>query len=224
MDLPISGDEVLRQETRARVFSWLAEQRAPAGTEKISAALGLHPNGVRRHLERLREAGLVERTRSTGRPGRPGDLWVIAPGADPGGRRPTAYVDLARWLARAIPPGRNRLREVERAGREIGAELAPTEQLEEPLEGFRHAFASLGFRPELEAGAGGGFVCRLGNCPYRESVRENQEVVCALHRGMTDGLVGKLFPDAKLERFEPHDPDLAGCLVGVSGPAGDGGG
>jgi hypothetical protein len=51
----------------------------------------------------------------------------VAPGAAPTGERPTGYADLARWLARAIPPGRNRLREVEKAGREIGRELAPDE-------------------------------------------------------------------------------------------------
>lgn len=216
MDVPTSGDDVLRQPTRARIFAWLVDHRTPAATEQIASALGLHTNGVRRHLERLGDAGLVERTRSKGRRGRPGDLWAVAPSADPGGQRPTGYADLGRWLARAIPPGRNRLREVERAGREIGAELAPSQPVEDPLESFRHAFASLGFRPRLEAGDAG-FVCTLENCPYRESVRENQPVVCALHRGITDGLLERVIPGAKLDRFEPHDPDVAGCVVGVSG-------
>jgi len=69
MDLPHNGDEVLTQRTRARIFSWLAEHRELASTEELSAAVGLHPNGVRRHLERMEEAGLVERSRSTGRRG-----------------------------------------------------------------------------------------------------------------------------------------------------------
>ncbi|MGD9735061.1 MAG: helix-turn-helix transcriptional regulator [Solirubrobacterales bacterium] len=224
MDLPAGAEDVLRQQTRARIFSWLVDHKVPAGTEQISAALELHPNGVRRHLELLSDAGLVERSRSKGRPGRPGDLWAIAPGADPGGNRPTGYADLARWLARAIPPGRNRLREVERAGREIGSELAPPEPSGDPLESFRHAFASLGFRPAVEVGEGGDFVCRLENCPYRESVHENQPVVCALHRGITDGLLEQLFPGARLDRFEPHDPDVAGCVVGVSGATANGDG
>lgn len=219
MDLPIGGHDVLRQPTRARIFAWLVDRKVPAGTETIATALGLHPNGVRRHLERMRDAGLLERTRSKGGLGRPGDLWAIAPGADPGGQHPTGYVDLARWLARAIPPGRNRIREVERVGRDVGAELAPNEPIEDPLESFRHAFASLGFRPALEAGADGGFSCRLDNCPYRESVRENQAVVCALHRGITEGLVEELLPGAELQRFEPHDPDVAGCVVAVSAAA-----
>lgn len=217
MDLPTSGDDLLAQRTRARIFSWLAERGAPASAETLAGALGLHPNGVRRHLERLREAGLVERHRSQGRRGRPKSLWEIAPGADPGGEPPTSYADLAGWLARAIPPGRNRLREVEKAGEEIGRELAPRERVEDPVDGFRRALASLGFRPALELSGQDGFICRLENCPYREPVRENQAVVCALHKGITSGLLAKLLPDARLARFEPHDPELAGCVLGVSG-------
>ncbi|MFN8215723.1 MAG: helix-turn-helix domain-containing protein [Solirubrobacterales bacterium] len=220
--MPTNTDDVLAQRTRARIFSWLVEHRLPASTEVLATALELHPNGVRRHLERMQEAGLVERSRSKGRRGRPGDLWAVAPGAGPGGQRPTSYADLSRWLARAIPPGRNRLREVEKAGHEIGRELAPTDSVDDPVEGFRQTFASLGFRPELEASGEDGFVCRLENCPYKDSVKENQDVVCALHKGITAGLLAELLPQAKLTRFEPHDPERAGCVVGVSGPV-DGG-
>lgn len=217
MDLPTNSGDVLAQRTRAEIFSWLVDQRGPARTETLAKAVGLHPNGVRRHLELMHEAGLVERSRSKGRRGRPGDLWSVAAGAAPGGGQPTGYVDLARWLARAIPPGRSRLREVEEAGRDIGRELAPTGPTEDPVEGFRRAVASLGFSPEVEMRGEDGFVCRLENCPYRASVMENQEVVCALHRGITSGLLAELLPDAKLARFEPHDPERAGCVVAVSG-------
>jgi predicted ArsR family transcriptional regulator len=223
LDLPDKSDGVLNQPTRAEIFAWLVEKRAPVGTDALAKALDLHPNGVRRHLERMHEAGLVERAHSKGRRGRPGDLWSVAPGAAPGGGPPTGYADLARWLARAIPAGRNRLREVERAGRDIGRELAPDAPVEDPVEAFRRAVASLGFSPAIEARDSQGFVCRLENCPYRASVMENQEVVCALHKGITDGLLAELLPDTRLNRFEPHDPERAGCVVDVVGSI-DGGG
>jgi predicted ArsR family transcriptional regulator len=218
MDLPHNDDDLLTQRTRARIFSWLAEHRGPASTEELAAAVRLHPNGVRRHLERMEEAGLVDRSRSQGRRGRPGDRWAIAAEADPGGERPSGYSDLARWLARAIPPGRNRLREVEKAGREIGRELAPSGRDGDPKEGFRQAVASLGFRPALEPNADGGFICRLENCPYKESVHENQPIVCALHKGITSGLLAEILPEARLVGFEPRDPDVAGCIASVAGP------
>ncbi len=218
MDLPGDSRSAPGQGTRERVFAKLVEQRSPVGTEELARLLGLHPNGVRRHLLRLHEAGLVERRKSRGSRGRPGDRWLVAAGARPGGERPSGYADLARWLARAMPSGPSRLRAIEKTGCEIGGELAPAE-VEDPIESFRQVVAALGFQPALEVGEGGGFRCSLESCPYRASVRENPDVVCTLHRGMTVGLLEKLYPKAKLTRFEPHDPDRAGCLVAVESSA-----
>lgn len=215
MDLPTSTDDPLTQPTRARIFALLGELKEAVGTDDLATRLGLHPNGVRVHLERLREAGLVERRQERAGRGRPGDRWTVAPGAQPSGQPPSAYASLAVWLARAIPAGPTRLREVERTGREIGRELAPKGS-DDAVEGLRQTFAALGFQPAMKVKTDGGLSCRLENCPYRDSVRENADVVCTLHRGITTGVLEKLDPTAKLIGFEPHDPDRAGCLIEVS--------
>jgi predicted ArsR family transcriptional regulator len=214
VDVPGESRDVLAQGTRARIFAKLVEQRGAIGTDELARLLGLHPNGVRRHLERLQEAGLVERRQKRGSRGRPGDRWLVAAGARPAGEPPSGYVDLARWLARATPSGPGRLRAIERSGIQIGRELAPA-KTDDPVEGFRQTVAALGFQPALEVEESGGFSCRLENCPYRLSVRENPDVICSLHRGITMGLLSELDPGAKLTRFEPHDPDRAGCVVAV---------
>ena len=216
MDLPQPKGDVLTQPTRARIFALLVELRGAAGTDELAERLGLHPNGVRRHLERLHEAGLVERSQAHGERGRPRDSWRLSPDAHPGGERPKGYSDLATWLVRAITNGAGELDEVERTGRQIGRELAP-EETDDPLGGFRQALTALGFQPELEPRKDGELLCRLENCPYRDAVRQSPDVVCALHRGVTAGLLAALDSKAELTRFEPHDPDRAGCLVEVSG-------
>lgn len=219
MDLPLPTDDALAQPTRAQIFSFLVESRASVTTEEIAKHFGLHPNGVRRHLERLLEGGFVTRDRVQDGPGRPRDRWTISPDAHPGGRNPRGYAQLATWLARAIPSGDRRLREVERTGEEIGRELAPPGSGDTAAD-VQRAFAALGFRPALETDERG-FTCTLRNCPYRDSVRANQEVVCTLHRGITAGLLAVLEPGAKLAEFEPHDPERAGCRVRVTLPAAD---
>jgi predicted ArsR family transcriptional regulator len=218
MDLPLPAGDALAQPTRAQIFAFLVERRGPAGTEEVAKRFGLHPNGVRRHLERLLEGGFVTRERMRSGKGRPRDSWAVSADAHPGGVPPRAYADLATWLARAIPASPSRLLEVERSGRELGGELAPAAG-EDAAEGLRDALAALGFEPTVERGEEG-FSCRLGNCPYRGAVRENQAVVCSLHRGITAGILAGLDPEAKLTRFEPHDPDEAGCLVEVRGGSG----
>jgi predicted ArsR family transcriptional regulator len=209
---------VLAQPTRRRLFALLSRLGGAATTDELAEHVGLHPNGVRTHLRRMRDAGLVIHRRVAGPRGRPRDEWAVADSAMPGGDPPRAYAMLARWLARAIPASPRRLREVEAAGREIGRELAfgamgPPEQI------VADQFAALGFQPSVEPGADGAVRCRLRNCPYRDSVRENQDVVCRLHRGLIEGLLDQVAPAATLARFVPHDPYRAGCEVEIQGLA-----
>lgn len=210
-DLPLA-DEVLAQPTRARLFTLLTELRRPAGTVELAERLQLHPNGVRIHLERMEQAGLLQRSRLPRRRGRPPDAWVISPDADPGGRPPRAYRDLGRWLARALRTQPAGMESVEETGREIGRELAPANG-PRGLDALMASLTAMGFQPAIKRRQGAQVGVCLHNCPYADAVHENQPVVCALHRGMTRGLLDVLRPDAELVEFVPHDPDEAGCMV-----------
>jgi predicted ArsR family transcriptional regulator len=221
MDLPTRPDDVLAQPTRARLFTVLEELRRPVSTDELAERLALHPNGVRSHLERLREAGLVRRDRPRQRRGRPRDMWTVASDARPGGDPPSAYADLGRWLARAIAPGKTRLRAVEATGREIGRDLAAKGGGASSEERMHASLVSLGFQPEREVDPEGQLTYRLRNCPYREAVRENQPVVCTLHRGITRGLLDAIDPETRLAGFVPRDPDTAGCLIELRGKLAD---
>lgn len=218
MDSPAATavDSVLAQPTRARLFALLGELRRPAGTAELAGRLGLHPNGVRVHLERLEAAGVIRRLRERQVRGRPRDMWSVAAAARPGGHRPTAYQELGRWLARATPAGAAQLRRLEGEGRQIGREIAPRDATGGP-QALDATLAALGFQPTTQTHADGRLVCRLGNCPYRDAVRENQPAICALHRGMTRGLVDELVPGARLTQFVPGDPDDAGCIIVLEG-------
>jgi len=212
---PSAGD-VLAQPTRARLFELLQELKREPSTEELAERLDLHVNGVRRQLERLQQAGLVERHKRRHGRGRPRDGWSIAADADPGGERPRAYADLAGWLASAIPAGPGQLREIRRTGHEIGRALAPADS-DGSAQAFEQVLSALGFQPRLEVGEDEPACCQLGNCPYKEAVYDNQAVVCTLHEGITAGLLEQLAPHASLSRFEPHDPDQGGCLIEVTG-------
>jgi predicted ArsR family transcriptional regulator len=213
--LAIDPEDLLAQPTRARLFALLGELGRAAGTVELAERVDLHPNGVRLHLERMEEAGLVARERARQARGRPRDAWTIAPDAQPGGEPPTAYNDLGRWLARAIPARPGRLRDVEATGREIGRELAPRSAESGGTEALQSTLSALGFQPGLQQETPDRMTLCLGNCPYRDAVRENQAVICTLHRGITLGLLDVLDPHAKLTDFVPRDPDTAGCLIKV---------
>lgn len=222
IDLPAVADpdDALSQPTRARLFALLSELKRAAGTTELAEHLGLHPNGVRLHLERLEREGLVERARAHTPRGRPPDRWRVAPDARPAGEKPRGYRDLGRWLARALGAHSGGLRGIERTGRQIGRELAPS-PAHIGADALETTLTALGFQPAVDHRDGDHLTFCLRNCPYSEAVRENQRAVCALHKGITRGLLDVLEPGARLAAFIPHDPDEAGCVVdlrGVTGP------
>ncbi|MBI4898284.1 MAG: helix-turn-helix domain-containing protein [Actinobacteria bacterium] len=221
MDLPLVNNPELAQPTRARIFALLSELRRPAGTDEIAGQLGLHPNGVRIHLERMQSAGLVERRRERQPRGRPRDSWSISPNALPGGDPPTAYSDLGRWLVRAIISTSISEAELEEAGMRIGRDMAPGVRGEDAEQRLYDVLTALGFQPERERNGEHAIAYCLTNCPYRDVVREKQSLVCSLHRGMTRGLLEVLDDESELIGFVPKDPDVAGCLVEFEGPIAD---
>jgi predicted ArsR family transcriptional regulator len=217
MDVLTRPGDVLAQPTRAKLFALLNELRRPVSTEELAEHLGLHPNGVRTHLERLHEVGLVSRERERLARGRPRDAWAISPEAQPGGDPPTGYAELSRWLVRSLVSGSTHVRDVETTGRQIGRELALGDAAGSGEQRMHGVLVALGFQPEREPAAGDRLTYRLRNCPYREAVRERQPLVCGLHRGLTRGLLDVLDPKTKLVGFVPKDPDTAGCLIELRG-------
>jgi predicted ArsR family transcriptional regulator len=221
MDIPPTAhNDVLAQSIRARLFQVLAELRRPATTQELAARVGRHPNTVRVQLQRLSDAGLLERRRARQARGRPRQEWAIAVSARPAGQRPQAHEQLSQWLARAIGKT-GQLEDIEAAGREIGREIAPEQQGRAVVDALQDALTALGFAPKRRPLDGGDVRYVLGNCPYREAVAQNQPVVCTLHRGMTKGMLDRLDRTAKLADFVAKDPYSAGCLIDITlAPAG----
>ena len=75
--------------------------------------------------------------------------------------------------------------------------------------GFQPRRRSTGIRSEFT----------LCNCPYRDVAKSNPGIVCALHRGVAEGLLGAIDPVAEVTRFVIKDPQRAGCILEIASPA-----
>jgi predicted ArsR family transcriptional regulator len=218
MDFTNAAEDVLSQPTRARLFGLLSSLRRGASTDELAKELGLHPNGVRQHLETMSQAGLVVRDQEKVGRGRPRDIWAIDPNAKPGGAAPTGYSELSRWLIKAIDGGPVDPGRIEERGREIGAGLADSGGSIDPETRFFEALSAMGFQPSRNPGAENEMTYCLENCPYRDAALERQSVICALHKGITSGILSSIDPETKMTRFVIKDPVTAGCEIGVKGP------
>jgi predicted ArsR family transcriptional regulator len=177
--------------SRAEVLEHLRSASAAEPVSVIAAAVGLHENTTRFHLDALIELGLVYReAESRQLPGRPRVLYgaEVAP-------TPAHYQDLARAMVRhfAAPMADRGIR-AEQAGEAWASELLAARPSEpaQPLPRFLACLSRLGYRPTFVDGPRP-FI-NLKPCPYAELAAEDPETVCRLHLGLIRGLLDDTDP------------------------------
>jgi predicted ArsR family transcriptional regulator len=184
--------KALGDNTRYAIYLELARAPAPLATAQIADTLGLHPNTVRPHLDRMREVGLLDViSDAQGAVGRPQHRYSLAADAPALGFEPPAFPVLARMLLRlaasaAVPAG-----EAVEAGREQGAAAAATRTASTCAEALTQELAALGFDPASVVDDDNATIA-FTRCPFRELAEANPELVCSLHRGLVEG-----FADAR---------------------------
>jgi predicted ArsR family transcriptional regulator len=213
--------KALGDNTRYAIYLELARAQSPRSTADIAESLGLHPNTIRPHLERMRDVGLLQvEADAKGSVGRPQHRYSLAPGAPALGLEPPAFPVLSKMLVQlahltaALPD------EAATAGAEQGRALAASRA---PARGphadracakaLTAALDELGFDP-VAGDDGDTTTIAFTHCPYRELAEAFPEVVCHLHRGLIEGFVEQM-GGAGVERFRTladRDP----CQVELS--------
>ncbi|MGV8907445.1 MAG: helix-turn-helix transcriptional regulator [Propionicimonas sp.] len=186
--------------SRAEVLEHLRMAGVAEPVAGIAAAVGLHENTTRFHLDALIELGLVQREAETrAQPGRPRVLYRAEPA-----RSEHDYRDLATVMVRYFAgPMADRGARAETAGFAWGAELRadlPAEP-DGTLPRMIGCLARLGFRPRLVDGPPTSIALRP--CPYSDLAGEDPDTVCRLHLGLVRGLVDEASP-WEVTALEPY--------------------
>jgi len=213
--------KTLGDNTRYAIYLELARSVRPLATAEVAETLGLHPNTVRPHLERMRDLGLLDVTSvSTGSVGRPQHRYALAPDAPSLGLEPPAFPTLARVLLQAAAAGGLAAEDMVAAGREQGRAdhgrtAAPTDA--DVVDALEAELAAHGFDP-ARADDGEAVTIAFTHCPFRSLAEDHPDLVCGLHRGMVEGFVS-CDGGARVERFHPL-VDRTPCQVDLRRAAG----
>jgi len=196
--------KALGDNTRYAIYLELARSARPLATADISESLDLHPNTVRPHLERMREAGLLAvEVGGRGDVGRPQHRYSIAANAPSLGFEPPTMPVLARMVLAMAARLQASGADAEAVGRTEGASRArPYQQAPSTLEALVSDLDRLGFDPVV-ADAGGdpdAAVVAFSHCPFAELAESHPELVCGLHRGLVAGFVAEM-GDAEVDEF-----------------------
>ena len=195
--------KALGDNTRYAIYLELVRSFEPRSTAEVADALGLHPNTVRPHLERMRDVGLLDvEVDNKGSVGRPQHRYRLADGAPSLGLEPPAYPPLVHMLVQAALNAGISPEAAAVAAREEGryrASRATRATRKGCVEALTSALAELGFDPAV-ATEGDLATVAFTHCPYRELAEAHPELVCHLHRGLVEGFVEQI-GGASVERF-----------------------
>jgi predicted ArsR family transcriptional regulator len=207
--------KALGDNTRYAIYLELARSSLPLTTAEVAEMLELHINTVRPHLERMRDVGLLRvHTEGRGSVGRPQHRYSLADDAPSLGLEPSPFPMLARLLLQAAADAGLEGADVLAVGRDQGAvDAARWPEGTTALDALMLEQARLGFDPEVAEDEGRATVA-FAHCPFRDLAEAHPQIVCALHRGLVEGLV-RGFGDAEVTEFHslvdrmPCQVDLA---------------
>ncbi|HLM65472.1 MAG TPA: helix-turn-helix domain-containing protein [Acidimicrobiales bacterium] len=185
--------KALGDNTRYAIYLELARSPRPLATAEISESLGLHPNTVRPHLERMRDVGLLAvESDARGTVGRPQHRYSLATDAPSLGLEPATFPLLAGMLLQLAGAAGLGGEEASEAGRDQGvADAADSERVapNSPcLDRLVARLDALGFDPAVVE-EGDAATVAFTHCPFQALAEANPELVCSLHRGLVEGFV-----------------------------------
>jgi predicted ArsR family transcriptional regulator len=215
---PIEVHKALADETRYRLYRFLRLAGRAVPVRELATRLSLHPNTVRPHLRRLEEAGLVAtETRRGAGVGRPQTLYSVV---ELDARQGRDYRLLADILSSLLSGTRQRERAealarqwgeylVRRSAPRPGARRSPGPN----LAALQEAMSEAGFDPRFHRRGTASVELSMRDCPFRELLDDHLELVCAVHRGLIEGMFAASGPPMQLTSLEPLVDRTTVCRV-----------
>jgi predicted ArsR family transcriptional regulator len=196
--------KTLGDNTRYAIYLELARSPQSLTTAEIADAIGLHPNTVRPHLDRMRDVGLIDvQVGGRGEIGRPQHRYSLAADAPSLGLEPPVMPLLARMvLAMAERLGADG-HDAYAVGVDEGQRRsAPFSSTPSSLEAFVSDLDLLGFDPIVSDpdDPDDTAVVAFANCPFGELARQHADLVCGLHHGLIDGFIDAM-GDTEVRQF-----------------------
>lgn len=209
--------KALGDETRFSMYQELAGATTALTANELAERLGLHANTVRLHLERLKDAGLVDvEPVRTGTVGRPQHVYSLAAGAPGLGFDPPSYTLLAGLLASLAERAGADADDAAAAGHAYGTEAGRRTRSRSCAKALIGEMDRLGFDPAVEPLPGDRHDIAFLHCPFRELAEAYPELVCNLHRGICEGVV-ETVGGGNVDEFSTlYDRDP--CRVTVTAP------
>ena len=205
---------VLSDPTRFNIYQHIIQHHQPVTVLEIAEKSDIHPNVARLHLSKLEEIKLiVSHFQKTGKGGRPSRLYQLSENVVDLSFPHRDYKLLATIAIESfVGLGELGKEALYNTGKKYGAEVVNQNQqqlnkenlsIEEKIEILEDAGTMLGMYPEFKYIEAENIIhFKVNNCPFKEVVNQNKDLICNLHQAFLKGMFEALFTEIELIETE----------------------
>lgn len=202
----------LADPTRRQIMELLLATGTPLSVREVAERFGLHVNAARMHLDKLAKGGLLMVSRRRGeRGGRPAYMYMVSGEEWELHLPPRSYKSLAVILVSGLRNcGEEVLASLVDDARAFGrsealrassplAHLPREAEVEDVAEAWKEDLIRRGVSARHRRGDKGAIEVEFLACPFGGVVHLCRNLVCEIHRGLEEGLLG-LVGEWRIER------------------------
>lgn len=201
---------VLSDPTRFNIYQHIIQHHKPVTVIEVADEFDIHPNVARLHLSKLEEIKLImSHFQKTGKGGRPSRLYQLSENVVELNFPHRDYKLLATIAIESFMGLGEQGREaLYNTGKKYGTEVVnqqlkhlnrDTLTVAEKIDILEDASRMLGMYPEFEYNEEEKNIqFKVNNCPFKEVVDQNKELVCELHQSFLKGMFESLFVEIEL--------------------------
>ncbi len=228
---PLKVTSTLADETRYQIYEYMLQQKKEFTVQDIADQFNIHPNVARLHLTKLSEINIISADFvKSGKGGRPGRVYKASEQGIVLSFPKREDHQLLNWTLQLIEKlGPSALETAKKISYDDGQEqikkiLANEQKInylmefEEKLTILTNAASMIGYIPEIEDTDNGKKIrFTIYNCPFKNQISTNNEIVCALHESYLKGQIDALFSQNDFIQIESmiHDCDLCKYEINI---------
>jgi len=214
MENTLKVTNVLSDPTRFNIYQHIIKRRKPVTVLNVAEEFDIHPNVARLHLSKLEEIKLItSHFQKTGRGGRPSRLYELSDNVI---ELNFPFRDYKLFSSIAIESlielGDVGKEALYKTGKKYGMEVVKQYEvsvnpndltIEQKIQILEDAGTMLGMYPSFEYNAEKNNISfRVNNCPFKEVVEQDQNMVCNMHQSFLKGMFEALFDEIELIETE----------------------
>lgn len=221
---PLKITSTLSDETRYQIYEYMLQQKKSFTVQAIADQFSIHPNVARLHLTKLSEINLISaQFVKSGKGGRPGREYKAS---EEGIELTFPKKDESRlinWSIQLIEQiGPSALETAQKISYDDGQTQMksmiqnrkglPHNDFDEKLKLLTTAASLIGYIPQIiETADGKKIIFTIYNCPFKNQLSTNNEIICTLHESFLKGQIDVLFTHNEFVQVESMVHDCVNC-------------